>query len=267
MLRPFTRRVHETCFTTTNQFFPVIGKIYENVLCEQETEYLENENILTDHQFGFSRFHSTASALLDYTNGWYVNMDRSLYDMVFFLDLKKAFDTVNHEILLNKFMTYGITDSALDLLSSYLTDRKQKCQVNGTSSQLRKIHRGVPQGSILGHLLLIYINDLPTCLEYATPRLFADDTSITVAGKSVNEKEVTLNYDLVNMKKWLAADKLNLNIAKTEYVFIGSKPITKIMLFQNNHTFPLRIILLYEFTTAKFFAYISMKLLHGKTHR
>lgn len=74
-------------------------------------------------------------------------------------------------------------NSAHDLLSSYLTDRKQKCQVNGIYSQLRKMHRGVPQGSILGPLILIYINDLPNCLEYATPRLFVDDTSITVAGK------------------------------------------------------------------------------------
>lgn len=189
MLRPFTRRVHETCLTTTDQFFPVISKIYEKILYEQLKKYLENENILTDHQFGFRRFHSTASALLDYTNEWYVNMDRCLSNTVFFLDLKKAFDTMNHEIFLNKFMTYGITDSALDLLSSYLTDRKQKCQVNGISSQLRKIHRGVRQGSILGPLLLIYINDLPHCLEYATPRLFADDTSITVAGKLVNVKK------------------------------------------------------------------------------
>ena len=122
-------------------------------------------------------------------------------------------------------MAYGITDSALDLLSSYLTYRKQKCQVNGISSQLRKIHHGVPQESILGLILLIYINDLPKCLEYATPRLFADDTSITVAGKLVNEIEVTLNHDVVNMKNWLAANKLNLNIAKTEYMLIGPKPV------------------------------------------
>lgn len=222
---PFTRRVHETSLTTTDQFFPVISKIYEKILYEQLTEYLENDTILTDHQFGFRRFHSTASALLDCTNKWYVNMDRCLYNMVVFLDLKKVFDIVNHEILLNKFVAYGITDSALDLLSSYLTDRKQKCQVNGISSQLRKIHRAVPQESILGPLLLIYINDLPNCLEYATPRLFADDESITVAGKLVNEIEVTLNHDVVNMKNWLAANKLNLNIAKTEYMLIGPKPV------------------------------------------
>ena len=222
---PFTRRVHETCLTTTDQFFPVISKIYEKILYEQLTEYLENETILTDHQFGFRRFHSTASAFLDCTNKWYVNMDRCLYNMVVFLDLKKVFDIVNHEILLNKFVAYGITDSALDLLSSYLTDRKQKCQLNGISSQLRKIHRAVPQESILGPLLLIYINDLPNCLEYATPRLFADDKSITVAGKLVNETKVTLNHDVVNMKNWLSANKLNLNIAKTEYMLIGPKPV------------------------------------------
>ena len=79
---PFTRRVYETCLTTTDHFFPIISKIYEKILYEQLTEYLGNETILTDHQFGFRRFHSTASALLDCTNEWYVNMDRCLYNMV-----------------------------------------------------------------------------------------------------------------------------------------------------------------------------------------
>jgi len=103
---------------------------------------------------------------------------------------------VNHEILKKKkkerkLKACGITDSALDLLSSYITDRKQKCRVNGISSQLRKLHRGVPQWWILGPLLfLIYISDLPNCLEHATPGLFADDTSIIVAGKSINKIEV-----------------------------------------------------------------------------
>ena len=97
--------------------------------------------------------------------------------------------------------------------------------MNGISSQLRKIHCGVPQRSILGPILfLIYINDIPNCLEPdATPRLFADDMSITVAGKSFNEIEVKLNDDLVSIKKWLAANKLSLNIAKTEYLVIGFK--------------------------------------------
>ena len=79
---PFTRRVYETCLTTTDQFFSIISKIYEKILYEQLTEYLENETILTDHQFGFRRFHLTASALLDCKNEWYVNMDRCLYNMV-----------------------------------------------------------------------------------------------------------------------------------------------------------------------------------------
>ena len=203
---------------------PVVSKVYEKILYEQLIEYFNAKKLLSDNQFGFRRFHSTASALLDCTNEWYVNMDRGLYNLAVFLDLKKAFDTVDHEILLGKLVAYGIKGHAIKLLSSYLDDRRQLCQVNGKISSLEKIKCGVPQGSILGPLLfLAYINDLPNCLKFTTPRLFADDTSLTAVGISLPEIEVGLNYDLDNVRKWLTANKLSLNIAKTEYTLIASR--------------------------------------------
>ena len=151
-------------------------------------------------------------------------MDRGHYNLVVYLDIKKAFDTVNHDILLKKLEMYGLGESALALLRNYLTDRTQKCNLQGMLSKQRKITCGIPQGSILGPLLFtIYINDLPNCLKHTTPRMFADDTSLTAAGETLNEIEKRANEDLKNVRNWLSANKLNLNIAKTEYVLIGSR--------------------------------------------
>ena len=150
---------------------PVVSKVFERILYKQLVEYLDAENLLSEHQFGFRCSHSTVSALLDCSNEWYCNMDRGLYNLVIFLDLQKAFDTVNHVLLLGKLEACGIRDDALNLLASYLADRKQTSQVNGKQSGLRSISCGIPQGSILGPLFfLVYINDFasktphPQCL-------------------------------------------------------------------------------------------------------
>ena len=110
------------------------------------------------------------------------------------------------------------------LFKSYLSDRSQKCQGNGELSTLKYLKYGVPQGSILGPLLfLIYINDLPNCLQHSTARMFADDTNITVSGKSIKEAEVAINADLNNIREWLLSNRLSLNLVKTEYLLIGSR--------------------------------------------
>ena len=203
---------------------PALSKVFERILYEQLYDYFVGNNLLSHHQYGFRQFHSTASVLLDSTNEWFVNMDRGFFNIAVFLDLQKAFDTIDHDILLKKLDLYGLEKSALNLLKSYLTNRTQICFVNGTFSSQKLITCGVPQGSILGPLLfLIYINDLPNSLQYSSARMFADDTTLTASGKSISELQVTINHDLANVKQWLSANKLSLNLIKTEYLLIGSR--------------------------------------------
>ena len=171
---------------------------------------------------GHSRKDPHSTALLDCTNDWYVNLDRKMFNLVVLIDLKKAFDTVDHQILLRKLELYGIKGQALSFLNSYLSNRSQKCQINGFLSSEKVIRCGVPQSSILGPLFfLLYINDLPQCLSKTKPRLFADDTNLTASGNSITRLEAAVNSDLENLKKWLIANKLSLNVAKTEFMLIN----------------------------------------------
>ena len=207
---------------------PMISKIMERILYNQLYSYLTKFELLSDSQYGFRKFHSTASALLDCTNDWYINLDRNMFNLVVLIDLKKAFDTVDHQILLRKLELYGIKGQALSLLKSYLTNRNKKCQIQNSFSSERLITCGVPQGSILGPLFfLLYINDLPRCLNKTKPRMFADDTNLTASGDSVRIVQAAVNSDLENLRKWLIASKLSLNVAKTEFMLIGSKSMIK----------------------------------------
>ena len=139
------------------------------------------------------------------------------------LDLKKAFDTVNHKILLSKLECYGIRGLALSWFQSNFSNRKQICRINNSLSTFQNISCGIPQGSNIGPLLFtMYINDLPNSLEITEPAMFADDTSLTATGESSVEIEYKSGVEIQNVKTWLDANKLTLNNSKTEYMLIGS---------------------------------------------
>ena len=136
-----------------------------------------------------------------------------------FLDFSKAFDTVDHSILLRKLSHYGIRGNALDWFENYLSGRTQYVTYNGVSSQYKSISCGVPQGSILGPLLfLVYINDLCSLCKHTAPILFADDTNLFCNGTDLQEMEKCINDKPAQISQWLKVNKLSLNVKKTNYV-------------------------------------------------
>lgn len=202
-----------------------VAKIFERIVYDQLYEYLSTNNLLHKRQSGFRPGHSTTTALLDATNEWFFNVDHGLVTAVAFLDLAKAFDTVNHNILIRKLQLYGIDDkSTLSWFQSYLSDRTQRCFVEGSLSNPATLSCGVPQGTILGPLLfLVYINDLPNCLSSnSTARSYADDTNITIAAGNFTELEKRINHELDNVNNWLISNRLSLNSSKTEYMIVAS---------------------------------------------
>ena len=155
---------------------PVLSKVFEKVLHKRITTFVKKHSVLSSTQYGFRANYSPEHAVLDVVSTCYNNISNKQYNGLIMLNLKKAFDSVTHTILLRKLDHYGIRGSAHKLLSSYLCNRQQYVNINNVNSDTQSINYGVLQGSILGPLLfLLYINDLENSVNN-TPRLFADDT-------------------------------------------------------------------------------------------
>lgn len=203
---------------------PIISKVFEKEVFRQVYTYLTKNSLLSNFQSGFRPKHSTLSALIQMCDEWLESMDNGKLTGVIFLDIRKAFDSINHGVLLKKMNDcFGISDMELRWFGSYLSDRTQQCFVNGQMSSPKQIICGVPQGSIMGPLLfLLYINDMPDCLKSTIPCLYADDTQIFSSSHDSVELIANLNSDLTNVHNWLAKNKLQIHPAKSKLMFIGS---------------------------------------------
>ena len=163
-------------------------------------------------------------AILDMFDKVSESIDKHEISIGVFIDLSKAFDTLNHVILLQKLDHYGIRGLPLLWFKDYLSNRKQFVFPNNASSQMRKITCGVPQGSILGPLLFIlYVNDMINCSKLLHFILFADDTNLFYSSSNYKDLIDVVNIELGNLSEWFRTNKLSLNIAKTNYVLFGNR--------------------------------------------
>ena len=207
------------------------NKIFEKLIHKRLYSFLQKMNILDKNQYGFRKKHSTAYAIYDLIENKLKNLDDDLITCALYIDLSKAFDTVDHNILMSKLENYGIRGTPLDLLKNYLSNRKQFTVVNGQKSGELPIEIGVPQGSVLGPLLfLLYINDLPYASLLLT-KLYADDTCLIFSAKTVDELQVVINREVNKIQSWMFSNKLSINYKKTKFMIINKR---------NNHA-PFRL--------------------------
>ena len=160
----------------------------EKIVHDQHMEYLITNKLLTPNQSAFRKLYSTVTSLINGTDHWYDNMDEKQLNLAIFLDLKKAFDTVDHTMLIKKLRANSIKGISGKWFTPILSSRKQFCVVNGQQSRARLVTCGIPQGSCLGPLLfLIYLNDFEKCLEFSRANMYADDTHVPLTSNNIED--------------------------------------------------------------------------------
>ena len=204
---------------------PVLSKVLEKIVYLRVVSHIEGNNLLFVKQFGFRKNHSTADVLYqllhEILDGWETHMSA----IGVFIDLKKAFDTVSHNIVLKKLNALGISGHLFNWFTSYLSNRSQFCEINGVKSAELEMNVGVPQGSLLGVLLFqITIDDLRKSLRFSSAILYADDTTIIIIGSKIAYLTKKLQHDLNSLSMWLRTNKLYLNVKKTKFIYFSRRP-------------------------------------------
>ena len=200
----------------------IFSRVLEKIVHDQLHEFLKANGILTNNQYAFWKLYSTVMSLINSTEHWLENADNRKLNMTVFLDLKKAFDTVDHKILIDKLFKYGIKGKEREWFKSYLSGRKQFCSVNGQRSKTEGALCGIPQGSCLGPLLfIVYLNDFEGCLDFSKANMYADDTHTTIASNDIRELVRMTKKELLNISDWLRVNKLSANQKNTEFMVIG----------------------------------------------
>ena len=210
---------------------PSISKVFERVVFNQLYSYFDENGLFYRSQYGFRKGHSTQFACVEFVDKMLQELDKKKIPITIFIDLSKAFDTLNHDIMLHKLSHYGVCGNTLQWFGSYLSNRKQYVDFESSNSTSLPLSTGVPQGSILGPLLfIIYMNDLHIASDKFDPILFADDTTLSSHLalfnqdlSSTNEISESINLELQKVYNWLCINKLSLNIEKTKYMIFHYK--------------------------------------------
>ena len=203
---------------------PIQGKMLEKIVHKRLINFLDNNNLLDVYQGGFRPNHSTTDTIVKFTECLYKGMNKGEITLAVYIDLRKAFDTVNHSILLKKLSKLGIKGTNWSWIENYLFSRTQTTFANNKTSSIAPITCGVPQGSVLGPLLfLIYVNDIQNLFKHSKHFLYADDTVIYLSGTDINDVVHKLQADLLSFSKWCNGNKLTVNTKKLNIVIYGTK--------------------------------------------
>ena len=207
---------------------PLPGKLLEKIVHKRITEFFDANQFLIKEQGGFRKGFSTVSTIADLTDDLFSNINKGETSLAAFIDLRKAFDTVNFDILSNKLEIAGIRSGTLAWCKNYLFNRNQRTLANGYVSDRRQVTCGVPQGSVFGPLLfLVYINDLVLALDNCGVKLYADDTVLYQSGINVQDASIKLQKSLDLFCVWSEANKLSINVNKTKLMVFGSRSKVK----------------------------------------
>ena len=207
---------------------PLPGKLAERLAHSKISKFLEDNQMLNENQGGFRKNKSTIATTTDFTDDIGLGLNEDKYTLASFVDLRKAFDTVNHGISIDKLHEFGLHRNTISWLTDYLSDRKQLCFANNVTSNTRDMVCGVPQGSILGPMLfLLYINYLENALEHCDVKLYADDTVLYSTSQDEAEAHTNIRNDMGLLFEWYNTNKLTVNIKKTKLMLFGTKGMLK----------------------------------------
>lgn len=271
VVKPLFKKKDKECMESYRPIalVPIISKVFEKYIYAQIYKYLDKQNILTEEQKGFRKRKTINMAIYDFLNDVYTNVDNRIPVCSIYCDMTQAFDYVDHNILLSKLDAYGIRGNVLNLIESYLKNRKQYVEVSEIDfkskcqqiykSDLRTLTYGVPQGSVLGPpLFIIYINDMPKVTSHPMS-LFADDSTVTINSTNAQTYNDEITKTITSIAQWLDNNNLKINIEKTKLMMFSQRSNTNMSIHYDSQ----RIA---QVKTSKFLGLIIDDKLDWKTH-